>query len=458
MEKQINPFNLNVCGLPIIVLFVLGIFYLFLLLLLEYSNDGGSGGSIGQLLRWFQDSVDRLALKCLGIENTNSISPSNNLDVETERQKVLANKERLKDTSPVLLVNLWKMYPKKHGVASYLCKTLFRFLKKRKSHNDKVTSNKATNNVKVAVAGISTAIQSGETFGLLGVNGAGKSTTLNILTSYLRPTFGEVYIAGHDVTGYSPHGVSRARKCIGYCPQTNPLPEFMTGRETLFMFGKLRGISNNVLHSVVDRLIKFIGLTTNADMMCTSYSEGNKRKLSLALAVVGNPQVLFIDEASSGMDPVARRAVLELISLISTKRSVIITTHSMEEAEALCSRVAIMIDGQIQCIGSPLHLKDIFLGGYNVDLQCKLCAPHNVIDRLQKKILKEFPASILAERHGNFLRFSLPHLKCNEISKVFQKLRSMKFESTLMIDNYSVSQCSLEQIFINLTKKNSNKL
>lgn len=152
------------------------------------------------------------------------------------------------------------------------------------------------------------------------------------------------------------------------------------------------------------------------------------------------------------MDPVARRKIRELVSLISSKRSVILTTHSMEEAEALCSRITIMIDGQMQCIGGVQQLKESLLGGYKIDLQCKYSAPDSVVDMVQKQILRSFPGCMLLEHHGRFLRFGLPDLSCSGIGIVFRKLRTMKSDHAYMVDDYSVSQCTLEQVFINLTK------
>merc|ERR1711920_994325 len=123
----------------------------------------------------------------------------------------------------------------------------------------------------------------------------GKTTTLSVLTGDLKPTSGDVCIAGHDVTGKAISGVSEARKCIGYCPQVNPLLGVMTARETLLMFGRLRGINKECLDEAVESLLEALGLTRFADKKCGSYSGGNKRKLCLGVAVIGNPKVLFID-------------------------------------------------------------------------------------------------------------------------------------------------------------------
>jgi ATP-binding cassette, subfamily A (ABC1), member 3 len=164
-------------------------------------------------------------------------------------------------------------------------------------------------------------------------------------------------VAGHAVTGEELDGVTLARKHLGYCPQVDPLLERMTARETLLMFGKLRGIPIHLLDSLVEELLQRLTLINHSNKESESLSGGNKRKLSLGIALVGNPRVLLIDEASSGLDPVAKRQMWNLISEVSKDRSVIVTTHSMEEAEALCTRAVIMAQGRFLCLGSVQHLK-----------------------------------------------------------------------------------------------------
>lgn len=278
------------------------------------------------------------------------------------------------------------------------------------------------------------------------VNGAGKTTTLGVLTGDIAPTGGEAYVAGHDVSGDTPGGVASARKHIGYCPQVDPLLDLMTGRETLRMFGRLRGIPDERLDSTVGQLLDRLTLTPHADKASQSYSGGNKRKLSLGVALIGDPRVLMIDEASSGMDPSTRRKTWALIEEAAQTRSVILTSHSMEEVEALCSRVGIMVKGQYLCLGSVQHLKSKYLDGYTIFVQCAGGTPDAEVDDVVATILSEtLPGSTLAERHGRFLRFDTSSVG---LGATFRRLRELK-ESTSVAD-YSISQCSLEQVFIKL--------
>jgi ABC-type multidrug transport system ATPase subunit len=146
---------------------------------------------------------------------------------------------------------------------------------------------------KYAVRGVSLACYDGERFGLLGINGAGKTTTLSILTGDFQPTSGEVYIAGKPLS--DPATMSM----IGYCPQVDPLLDLMNGYETLWFFGRIRGIPVDLLELRIKKLIKQVGLQRFADKPCGTYSGGNKRKLSLAVALIGDPKVLLLDEVIS---------------------------------------------------------------------------------------------------------------------------------------------------------------
>jgi len=321
----------------------------------------------------------------------------------------------------------------------------------------------------------------------LGVNGAGKTTTLSVLTGDTNPTAGDAYVAGHDVTGQTPGGVEEARKSIGFCPQTNPLLDLMTGWDTLLMFGKLRGIPSDRLEETVNDLISALTLTPHAHKPSCSYSGGNKRKLSLGIAIIGDPDVLFIDEASSGMDPVSRRKMWELLANVAERRSVILTTHSMEEAEALCTRVAIMTSGRMRCLGSVQHLKNRFVGGYVLDMQCEMMRggdgegrkeEEEIVDKVQAYILNVAlkGVSVLTERHGPFLRFDVCSNKQEDEEKheeelmkeekggaitlgvIFRTLESMKVDERFRIVDYSVSQCTLEQVFLSLAKDEEHNM
>ena len=235
---------------------------------------------------------------------------------------------------------------------------------------------------KVAVNSVSFEIPEGECFALLGVNGAGKTTLFKMLTGDINPTSGQLSIGGFAI----PEQIQQARQLIGYCPQTNALLANLTGREHLDLFATIKGIPEEIRPRIVSQKIHEMGLQKYADRTAGTYSGGNKRKLMVALAMIGNPPIVFLDEPSTGMDPEARRFMWNVISQISTVKkqsSVIITTHSMEEAEALAQRIAIQVDGSLKCIGPVQRLKSKYGKGYEFDVKVKPPSKDDLISMIQ---------------------------------------------------------------------------
>ena len=208
----------------------------------------------------------------------------------------------------------------------------------------------------IAVRDISFGLEYGECFALLGVNGAGKSTTFKSMTGDVTPSDGKIYIDGFDLS--SPMQFSSARKLIGYWPQDNAIFEGMTVKEHLIFYSKIKGILRYKRMELIEKIMKEMDLKEFEKVQSQNLSGGNKRKLSVAMAMIGNPPIVFLDEPSTGMDPRAKRFMWSIISRISTlrkKSTVILTTHSMEEAEALCTKMGIMVNGRFKCYGSSQH-------------------------------------------------------------------------------------------------------
>ncbi|XP_051151534.1 ABC transporter A family member 1 isoform X2 [Andrographis paniculata] len=224
------------------------------------------------------------------------------------------------------------------------------------------------NGSKVAVDSLTFSVPEGECFGFLGPNGAGKTTTLSMLSGEERPTDGTAYIFGKDIKS----NPKAARQHVGYCPQFDALLEFVTVREHLELYARIKGVQDGELeHVVMEKLVEF-DLLKHADKPSYALSGGNKRKLSVAIAMIGDPPLVILDEPSTGMDPIAKRFMWDVISRLSTRRgktAVILTTHSMNEAQALCTRIGIMVGGKLRCIGSPQHLKNRF--GNHLELEVK---------------------------------------------------------------------------------------
>lgn len=228
-----------------------------------------------------------------------------------------------------------------------------------------------------AVDDISFVVNDKECFGLLGVNGAGKSTTFGMLTGDLLMSAGNAYIKNSNLRT----SVREFQGYIGYCPQFDALIETLTGREMLELFCALRGVPVAQTREMVNFMIGVADLHEHANKQTVMYSGGNKRKLSIAIAMIGNPHVMFLDEPTAGVDPAARRKIWS--TLMQAQKdigsAIILTSHSMEECEALCNRLCIMVNGSFRCLGSSQHLKSKFGMGFTVLIKLKSSAEEALV-------------------------------------------------------------------------------
>lgn len=200
---------------------------------------------------------------------------------------------------------------------------------------------------------------------------------MGILTGEFPPTSGDATLAGFSVT----REPEKTRRRVGYCPQFDAHFQNMTGREHVQLYAAIKGVPSELVHDAVNQKLAEVGLSDfDSDRVSSGYSGGMKRKLSVACATIGQPQLVFLDEPSTGMDPVARRDLWAVISEMVTggnipddeRTSVILTTHSMEECEALCPRIGVMANGRLSCLGSAQHLKTRFGQGYQVEMKTKV--------------------------------------------------------------------------------------
>ncbi|RWS30501.1 ATP-binding cassette sub-family A member 1-like protein [Leptotrombidium deliense] len=215
---------------------------------------------------------------------------------------------------------------------------------------------------KVAVKDVTLNIYSGQITVLLGHNGAGKTTTMGMLTGIIPPTSGTVTIDGFDIVTHT----REARGKIGLCPQHNILYDELTVEEHLILYGVLKGIDEITLAKEIKAVASKLDLTRKLYSLSVELSGGMKRKLSLAIAMIGSPKVLILDEPTAGMDPEARRAVWELLFSVRREIAVLVSTHHMEEADVLGDRIAIMADGVVKCAGTSMFLKNKFGAGYHL--------------------------------------------------------------------------------------------
>uniref|UniRef100_A0A8C5KJ17 ATP-binding cassette, sub-family A member 12 n=1 Tax=Jaculus jaculus TaxID=51337 RepID=A0A8C5KJ17_JACJA len=297
----------------------------------------------------------------------------------------------------------------------------------------------------IAVNNISLGIPAGECFGLLGVNGAGKTTIFKMLTGDIIPSSGNILI--RNKTGSLGH-VDSHSSLVGYCPQEDALDDLVTVEEHLYFYARVHGIPEKDIKETVHKLLRRLHLMPYKDRATSMCSYGTKRKLSTALALIGKPSILLLDEPSSGMDPKSKRHLWKIISEeVQNKCSVILTSHSMEECEALCTRLAIMVNGKFQCIGSLQHIKSRFGRGFTVKVHLK----NNKVsmETLTRFMQLHFPKTYLKDQHLSMLEYHVP-VTAGGVANIFDLLETNK--TALNITNFLVSQTTLEEVFINFAK------
>uniref|UniRef100_A0A8W4FNL9 ATP binding cassette subfamily A member 8 n=1 Tax=Sus scrofa TaxID=9823 RepID=A0A8W4FNL9_PIG len=295
---------------------------------------------------------------------------------------------------------------------------------------------------KIAARHVSFCVRKGEVLGLLGHNGAGKSTSIKVITGDTKPTAGQVLLKGSS--GGDPLGF------LGYCPQENALWPSLTVKEHLEVFAAVKGLRKADAAAAIARLVDALKLQDQLKLPTKALSEGIKRKLCFALSILGNPSVVLLDEPSTGMDPEGQQQMWQAIraTFKNTERGALLTTHYMAEAEAVCDRVAIMVSGRLRCIGAIQHLKNKF--GKNYLLEMKVKTPTQE-ETLHSEILRLFPQAARQERFSSLMVYKLPVEDVRPLAQAFFKLENVKQRFDL--EEYSLSQSTLEQVFLELSKE-----
>ncbi|XP_048411407.2 ATP-binding cassette sub-family A member 5 isoform X2 [Stegostoma tigrinum] len=357
-------------------------------------------------------------------------------DVKEERARVreALTCQSCEEKPAIVVSNLRKVYTGKPQV----CKCF----SKQKNKNIVATKN------------VSFCVRKGEVLGLLGPNGAGKSTTISVLTGDLEPSAGQVLMGDYS-TEYLQRESSV--ESIGYCAQVNPLWPKLTVQEHLEIYAAIKGLSTEDATNAIKRIVKALELKEYLQKSTKKVSSGIKRKLCFALCMLGNPQIVLLDEPSTGMDPKSKQFMWRAIraAFKDRQRGAILTTHYMEEAEALCDRVAIMVSGQLRCIGSIQHLKSKYGGGYTLEIKLKgeMTEAQQISD-IHDKIMQIFPQASRQESFVAMLTYKIPKDDVNSLSKAFSKLEEAK--RSFDIEEYSFSQSTLEQVFMQFAKEQEN--
>ncbi|CAN7992300.1 unnamed protein product, partial [Ixodes pacificus] len=297
-----------------------------------------------------------------------------------------------------------------------------------------------------AVRGLNFAVAPSECFGLLGVNGAGKTTTFQVLTALLPMSQGDGYM--EDVRLSS--NPRKWQSHIGYCLQYGGLLDKLNSYQLLYLFARLRGVPENKVKQLVDSMISVCDLQNHAHKKCGSYSGGNKRKLCMAVAYIGLPRVVFLDEPTAGVDVVARSKIFSALKAIRTAsgNSLVLTSHSMDECELVCDRICIMVAGQFKCLGTLQHLKGKFGKGYTLNIHLKNVSTVNVAD-FRAKVEKTFPGIELKNHREDVFDFHMEEKL--PWSVLFTKVEEL--ELMFSFNHVLVSECTLEQIFIGFARE-----
>jgi len=294
----------------------------------------------------------------------------------------------------------------------------------------------------VAVHDVTFRVGKGEVFGLLGANGAGKSSVLNCIIRASAPTTGDILVNSHSVLD----DFENAAKSLGVVTQGNSLWDLLSCFDHLKLFAQLRGVPGPEAARLVEAALDQLELRPHKTKLAHRLSGGMKRKLCVAIAVVGDPALVLLDEPSAGLDPVSRRNLWNVLRSTMASRAVVLTSHLMPEVEALCDRVAIMVKAKLRCLGTIQHLKDSLGANYELEIACPgltAVAQQKVHDHVNALYSEE--AVKITSTAGGLLAYEVDKKVVN-VGDTFADLEQYKGE--LGISNYTISQPSLESVFI----------
>jgi len=313
--------------------------------------------------------------------------------------------------------------------------------------------------VEPALRGMSFGVETNTVLGLLGPNGAGKSTMIHLLTGLYSPTMGTAYVAGADIRT----DMAIVHSKIGVCPQHDILWGDLTVADHLLFYSRLRGIPPSLEKQAITYAIASVSLTKFRDRQVKGLSGGEKRRVSIAIALLGDNSVIFLDEPSTGLDPAVRRVIWDIINRVKVNRTIVLTTHSMEEADILSDRIAIMTTGRLRCIGTSLHLKELYGSGFRLDISSKpgrleeACESvvHQLLQGLTYRRIDKFTNSTTFEFELQQQQ-QQPSAGRGQLSKIFSFLsRTDMFPA---IEDWGVSQTTLEDVFIKIVTEGDSAI
>ncbi|TYJ98619.1 ABC transporter A family member 7-like [Cucumis melo var. makuwa] len=380
----------------------------------QISSSGGGKSPLFFLRRFQKKAAASFRLPSLRKQGSKVFVQMEKPDVIQEREKVEQLLLEPDASHAILCDNLKKVYPGRDG-----------------------------NPEKFAVKGLSLAVPRGECFGMLGPNGAGKTSFISMMIGLTKPSAGAAYVQGMDIR----HDMDRIYTSMGVCPQHDLLWEQLTGREHLLFYGRLKNLRGSALTEAVEESLKGVNLYHGgiADKQAGKYSGGMKRRLSVAISLIGDPKVVYMDEPSTGLDPASRNSLWNVVKHAKQDRAIILTTHSMEEAEVLCDRLGIFVDGSLQCIGNPKELKGRYGGSYVFTMTTS--ENHDVdVENMVKNLSPN--ASKIYHISGT-QKFELPKQEVR-IGDVFQAVENAKSRFTVFA--WGLADTTLEDVFIKVAR------
>jgi ATP-binding cassette subfamily A (ABC1) protein 3 len=317
----------------------------------------------------------------------------------------------------------------------------------------RVFKNAAGGEDKVAVKELTLPLFEGHVNVLLGHNGAGKTTTISMLVGLIPASGGDALMPG----GYSIlQDMQHIRSILGVCPQHDILFPDLTAMQHLQIFAAFKGVPNGKIHDEAVRMLSEVGLSEKAHTKSAALSGGQKRKLSLGIALIGDSKVVVLDEPTSGMDPYSRRATWNIIQRNKRGRIILLTTHFMDEADILGDRVSIMADGVLQCSGSPLYLKKCYGVGYTLTIarpvghsaeeekQVSEALPPS--ERVEQLVLQQIPQAQVLSKVGAEQSYRLPLSASAEFVDLFRQLDQLRNDD--VINEYGISVTTMEEVFM----------